>query len=349
MLKILFDGYWWRNGPPSGRSVLRSIVHTWLEMYPDDGIGLAVPGSDKAVAEAELGALVKLHPLRLRPHAISNIIELPRIRGYQALFSQNFAPHASASKSVVFLHDLIFVDHPEWFTRAERLYLSLIAPLAKRSDVIITSSRSERERILRSLGMGVPVVSAGLSVPKEFMETAPEEPPVGLRPDSFLLTVGRLNSRKNLARLVEALTEGNLVDESCPLVIVGERDGKPGSPARSSESVRLLGGVSDAQLKWLYQHCRLVVFPSLDEGFGLPVLEAGLCGAPMAISDIPPFREIGDANTTVFFDPSSSMSIRAAVGEALTKRTGSRTSRSLDSSWEDVVAKCRHAIAKGLE
>ncbi len=348
-MRILFDGYWWRAGPPSGRNVLRSLVHTWLEMYPDDVVGMAVPATDVRSVSAELGHRVELHRLRLRPHAFSNILELSRIRGYEALLSQNFAPPRTASRNAVFLHDLIFVEHPEWFTRSERVYLSPIVRLARRADVILTSSNSERERILRSLGSGVPVVAAGLSVPKDLVEVEPMEPLVDLRSGAFLLTVGRLNSRKNLANLVSALAEGGLINADLPLVIVGERDGKLGGTGGPDEWVLFVGGVSNAELKWLYSNCRLAVFPSLDEGFGLPVLEAQLCGAPMAVSDIPPFREMAGPTGAVYFDPRSNASIGSAVRLALDKASAGRNPGALTTSWEKVTAKCRSALASGLE
>ncbi|HJQ16820.1 MAG TPA: glycosyltransferase family 1 protein [Allosphingosinicella sp.] len=122
----------------------------------------------------------------------------------------------------------------------------------------------------------------------------------------FILAVGHLERRKNYRRLVAAIAR--LRDQGLPstLLIVGN-DGGDG-PAIGAEvdrlglagRVRILGGISDAELAEIYSLCSLVVFPSCYEGFGIPLLEAMAARRPLVLSDIPVFRELTEGQGTYF-------------------------------------------------
>ena len=109
--------------------------------------------------------------------------------------------------------------------------------------------------------------------------------------------------------------------------------------------VRFVGGIDDSALTWLYENCRLFVFPSLDEGFGLPVVEAALSGAPMVLSDIPAFREL--APGAAFFDPLDPASIAAVVAAELAGPP-SASPQVLVPTWTDVVGRIRAVVAEEL-
>ena len=133
-----------------------------------------------------------------------------------------------------------------------------------------------------------------------------------------MLAVGRLNVRKNLERLIVALAGTGLIHPGFPLVIVGQENGfTTGMPSLESASGSVIrtGFVSDAHLRWLYAHCATFAFPSLDEGFGLPILEAAYSAAPMATSAIPAFEEFGAIGS--FFDPLDTDAIAVAVRESM--------------------------------
>ncbi len=107
--------------------------------------------------------------------------------------------------------------------------------------------------------------------------------------------------------------------------------------------IHFLGHVTDDELRWLYENCDLFVFPSLGEGYGLPLLEANTLGAPAIASDIPVFRELKLA--TEYFDPRSVDEMAAAILRGL----GSATAvGAIELTWDDVVRNIRGAVETGL-
>ena len=298
-MKVVIDAFWLVDGPPSGRMVLRESITAWLIAHPHDELFLVVP--ERAERESRvlfpsttvIGTPAALHPL-------ANVLVLPRVaRRVHAdlIVAQNFAPFSRARPSVVFVHDVLFQTNPRWFTPAERLYLSLLPPLMTRASRVLTSSQNEVRRI-RSHNRRVRDVQAvGLGIAASLGQDALAEPVPGLQAQSFLLTVGRLNVRKNLRNTIEAAVQSGTINVTKPLIVVGAASGRGEQLSARAEaavaegSVRFLGSVSDATLRWLYEHCRLFLFLSLDEGWGLPPLEAANLGATVLASDRPVFHE----------------------------------------------------------
>ncbi|UOX99766.1 glycosyltransferase family 4 protein [Blastococcus sp. PRF04-17] len=241
----------------------------------------------------------------------------------------------------------MFEEHPEFFTRSERVYFAGMPWSARFADVLLTSTHAEAGRIARTRPrLAGKVRPIGLTVPESFAATSAQNPDLGLEPGRFLLCVGRLNARKNVNRLMDALRAEDLLGDDFPLVVVGEPDGL--AIARidpTDRRFRFVGGVSDEALRWLYEQCRLFVFPSLDEGFGLPVVEAAICGAPMVLSDIPAFREL--APGAVFFDPLDVASIGAAVRDELAG-SPSPAPEVVVPTWSEVVGRIRTAVVERL-
>jgi glycosyltransferase involved in cell wall biosynthesis len=351
-VRILFDAFWWMHGPPSGRNVVRSIVAEWLAAYPADSITLAVPrGTDAASLGLEPGGRQPaIHWSRVPQQAASAALEIGRFRDYDVVFTQNFTPIRSKALRVVFIHDVMYQEHPEWFTKPERLYLAPLTRLARGADLILTSSRAERARIARlNPRLASRVHDVGLAVPKDFHSAAAAPLRPGLRPKRFLLTVGRLTARKNLEALIHSLRQSSLISPDFPLVVVGAPDGLNGLDAAQSAATHTdvvwTGPVSDGELKGLYTACAVFVFPSLDEGFGLPALEAAACGAPIALSRIAAFEEFGYIGA--FFDPTDSADIARGVREALDDPTEGFGGAS-SYSWESTVRKSRALISAVL-
>jgi alpha-1,3-rhamnosyl/mannosyltransferase len=156
-------------------------------------------------------------------------------------------------------------------------------------------------------------------------------------PPRYVLYLGMNKPHKNLARLVEAWAQARrqatteaAADPSIQMVIAGREDARYPQARQAAErlaaDVRFLGAVAEADMPALYSGATLFVFPSLYEGFGLPVLEAMACGAPVACSTAPSLLEIvGDAALT--FDPldvneMASVLTRALSDEALRRRLG---------------------------
>jgi glycosyltransferase involved in cell wall biosynthesis len=354
-ISVLFDGYWMVDGPPSGRNVLQSLVRNWADAFPGDDVTVALPSfadfSDAQLSKA-FGERVRTTIVRapIRNHGAWTTLALRNIvRQYDVVLTQNFAPLfvRGPATVAVFLHDALFVEHPNWFTRLERLYLGAIRPTLRFADVVLTSSKAESARISAvwprvgrktfPIGLGVP---HGLTVAES---KKPSMSRIGDRP--FILSVGRLNVRKNIANMIAAYQSDEGIASGYDLVIVGASDGKYNAVLQSDRenAVIFTGHVSDEELSWLYSHAELFIFPSLDEGFGLPLLEARMFGTASVASDIPPFREIG--GSAAYFDPTSISSIARAVRLGLssdrTRSTIATTPADSEHDWGKVVRAAR--------
>lgn len=356
-MRILFDAYWWISGPPSGRNAVQGIVEAWVHTFPADHVCLQVRPRDKARVESDLMARGLSLELRTasrwaRVHALSAIFGRHRANKYDASIWQNFGPLLPVGIRCVLLHDVLFVEHPEWFSPLERWYLRLIRPSLKNAPIIFSTSMSETRRIAETWGeLRKKIVPVGLGVPLGVQRATPE-PVVGYgsRPE-FVLTVGRLNIRKNISRLIEAFALSQACKSgSHALYIVGERDGlgeELGERVQSEigRSVFFLGAVTDAQLSWLYTAAALFVFPSLDEGFGLPLVEAAYFETTAIASDIPVFRELGTA--AGYFDPESTAGIANAIDNAVTT-TIPRQAFPGTYQWSETVSRMRSSIDSAL-
>lgn len=319
-MKVVFDAYWWVQGPAALRHVLREVVLAWAREHPTDELALVVRSRHLAEARASVPAGVRLVPSRLRPQALLASLATERARrrlGYDAVLVHNFAAR-SRGVSTVYLHDVMFETDPQWFTSLERAYFSRMVAWVRRADVVFSSSAAEGGRITRHTSARR-VVPVGLGLSTELLD-GPQEPVAGLAP-GYLLTVGRLNIRKNLGRTIAGVLASGVVSPDRPLVVVGSRGGRDEALAPELEAavadgrVRFLGHVSEAQLRWLYAQARLFCFLSLGEGFGMPPVEALAFGTPVLASDLEVFRENLPAGTT-FVDPSDVTAVADAVREA---------------------------------
>jgi glycosyltransferase involved in cell wall biosynthesis len=247
---------------------------------------------------------------------------LPRLAsraGVDVLHSlANTAPLYGGFRRVVTIHDLIHRFHPETHGGLKARGVALLVPLAvRRSHRIITVSAATADDLvahLRTARSKIDVVHSG--VPP--VRTEPVAPSFD-RP--FVLTVAAKRPHKNLPRLLQAWAR--LDPATRPLLVAPgygtwHDDELAAEAARLgiADDVRMLGWVSDAELEGLYAGARAFVFPSLYEGFGLPVLEAMARGLPVACSDRGSLREIaGDA--ALLFDPEDPAAIAAAVQRLL--------------------------------
>jgi len=345
-VKVLFDGYWLLDGPPSGRRVVDSFLRTWSADWPGDELVVAVPRRERDEVAALLADLpVELRSVRRRPHGISAMTEMGSLADVDVVLAQNYTPLRSRAIRATFIHDLMFEEHPEFFTRSERVYFAGMPWSARFADVVLTSTQAEADRIARTRPrLAGKVRAVGLSLPGSFAGSTATDPGLDLQPGRFLLCVGRLNARKNVNRLIDALRAQDLVSDDFPLVVVGEPDGLAIAKIDPGDRrFRFVGGVSDGSLRWLYEQCRLFVFPSLDEGFGLPVVEAAVCSAPMVLSDIPAFREL--APGAAFFDPHDEASIGAAIRTELAGEPSPPPAVGVPT-WSEVVGRIRAEVAE---
>jgi glycosyltransferase involved in cell wall biosynthesis len=227
---------------------------------------------------------------------------------------------------VVTVNDVMALEHPDWFTRANALQQRLVLPraLAIAARVIVPSEYT-RERLRVTLDVDparVDVVPYGVGpafTPGTADSAALERLGVEGR---YVLTVGTLQPRKNLQAALAAFERTTAEGLPHTLVVAGARGWRDealvellGKPSLSGR-VRVLGEVADEQLVELYRGAECLVFPSLYEGFGFPALEAMACGTPVVCANRTSLPEVaGDA--AVLVDPDETAAFAAALAEVL--------------------------------
>jgi glycosyltransferase involved in cell wall biosynthesis len=237
------------------------------------------------------------------------------------------APAWGRFKRVVTIHDLHYRVVPDAHFGLLGLGMRVLVPLAaRRSDRVIVDAASTRADVLRFLPVGeerVDVVPLGVSAGEQAEPVAEAELRAKLRADDrpILLTVSAKRPHKNLLRLLDAVAR--IPVERRPVLVL------PGYPTPHEAElrehavttgvagdVRFLDWVSAAELEALYAAAAAFVFPSLHEGFGLPVLEAMRRGTPVACSNTSSLPEVaGDA--ALLFDPTDPAAITASIERLL--------------------------------
>lgn len=258
----------------------------------------------------------------------------PRERDVTHFFNYYVPPFVRGGK-VVTVHDMAFRVCPETVRLKTRLFLGLVlGGSIRRADRVVTVSEFSRQEILRFYHLPpekVVVVPNGVDAGRfhpgygaGVVKGAREKYGIGGR--RYFLSLGNLEPRKNLVRLVRAYgmfrkryMEGIGDKEGLPLLaIAGGKGWMYGGIFREVKKeglegdVAFTGYVADTDVPALMAGADLFCFPSLYEGFGMPVLEAMACGTPVLASDIPALREVvGDAGILV--DPLSARAIASGM------------------------------------
>ena len=258
-------------------------------------------------------------------------------------------------RNVVVVHDLFPLTNPEWFSP---VFAAVQATLLRahlrfaRTIAVVSEPMAKEVRSRARPGAQIVLVpnapSAVFLAPRDTSSGVLER--LELVSGGYLLVVGSMDPRKNLARIFEAY--GALSAEqrsSLPLVVVGTSNAIFGtSRIEWPSGVIRAGYVRDEELVDLYSNARATVFGSLAEGFGLPVVEAAACGSPLLLSNIDVFRWLC-GSTATYFDPLSTASItdvlRLAVDDSVVPHAHRLREVSSRFSWETSADHLLDAVA----
>jgi glycosyltransferase involved in cell wall biosynthesis len=275
------------------------------------------------------------------------------------------APAWGPWKSVVTLHDLAFLLYPETHTLASREYYAATGVSVRRADRVIAVSQRTASDAVRLLGVDparirvVHEAAAPAFGPRPLESLPPVAARLGIDLDRpYVLFVGTIEPRKNLTLLLEAFA---FVRESyeVQLVLAGPRGwlDEPifAAHARSglSDAARFVGSLDEEDLAVLYSHASAFALPSLYEGFGLPVLEAMACGAPVVCSNAGPLPEVaGDA--AVLLAPDDARAWASTLRRVLTDASLSADlrargfARAAAFSWQRTAIATREVYREAL-
>src|SRR5438034_2296915 len=299
-------------------------IRSLLEALEDEDVELrryGFGGSSRALVPVrDVGWYLGALPVRARRDNV-DVLHCPTHR----------APMGSHVPLVVTFHDLAVLRHPESFNRWTRTYSRLVLPrVARAARRLIAVSEFTRRELLELL-----------DVPEEKVRVVPNAvgPPFAAVGDAaagdYVLAVSTLEPRKNLPRLVDAFQRAHL--NGCRLLVAGARGW--GSVSLDGDRVNWLGQVGDDELARLYRGARCVAYVSLYEGFGLPVLEAMACGAPVVAARTAASEEVSDG-AAVLVDPLDPDAIAAGLAEAVDRRDELRVQgleRARAFSWADAA------------
>jgi glycosyltransferase involved in cell wall biosynthesis len=262
-----------------------------------------------------------------RSFLLSKRLHKDRINIYHGL--SNELPNnirKSGTKSVVTIHDLIFVRHPEWYKPVDRkIYEKKFKYSSRCADKIVAVSQQTKSDLIEYFGIEenkITVIYQGCN--EIFMQKVTHEitsevlKKYGV-PDKYILTVGTIEERKNLLQIIKALHQGHI---NFPLVAVGKptsylNEIKRYISKNKVKGITLLHNVPLSDLPALYQNAAMFIYPSVFEGFGIPILEALWSGVPVITSKGGCFSEAG-GTSSIYIDPGNPGEIYSAINELLT-------------------------------
>ncbi len=283
---------------------------TGVELVP-----LRRGGSGRAAAVYRDAVWYPLTLPRLARSANVDVLHCPTFRG---------PLRRPACPLVVTVHDLAVLRHPEAFNTWTRWYSRLCVPRVVRAATrVIAISEFTKRELVEVLGVSAHKVAV---IPNGIEDVFKADGPAA--EGDYLLTVGTLEPRKNLARVQNAAAKLGM-----ELRIAGA----PGWGKVEAEG--WLGRVPDDELAALYRGAACVVYPSLYEGFGLPIAEAMACGAPVVTSRGGATEETA-GGAAVLVDPVDVASIARGIEEAMARRDELRRlglARALAFSWDETA------------
>jgi glycosyltransferase involved in cell wall biosynthesis len=255
--------------------------------------------------------------LRPAPYPLWEQIALPRyVRGETPAIlhsTGNTGPvlRLGPSRFVLTVHDLIFLERRplrSWRQRLGRLYRRVIVPRAiRRANWIIVDADATRTQLVARYPSVTNRISViGIPIAERFFT----DRPAARAAQPTYIAFGGIDPRKNVDRILEAFAIVHATEPSSELILIGTQGRLDGNRAPAGVHARRY--ISEDELLELYASASGLVYPSLSEGFGVPILEATALGIPVITSDRDPMRELA-GEATILVDPENSQAIAAAM------------------------------------
>ena len=295
-MKVLVDVTTWTSGRTGIGLYTERLLRAMESLGHDDEMLLASNGDMAGIDVAGrcLGPKMPLRALWMQTAmAAHGLRQRPDI----AFYPNYMAPLVRTCPTVVTVHDLAVFIHPETFTFKKRvLQRALLPTIIRRADAILTPSESTRRDILTRVDVDpAKVVAIHLAADPAFHQPIDDDQAQQLRerlqlPDRYLLAVGTLEPRKNLVRLISAFERVHEQDPDIRLLLVGGKGWRDAAiravleGSSAAAAIDALGYIDFSTLRVLYSDALALCYPSLYEGFGLPVVEAMASGTPVLVS-----------------------------------------------------------------
>lgn len=266
------------------------------------------------------------HPLK------RYFFELPSLcRKYQLdlMHTQYFIPFSRPCPIVCTIHDICFEHYRNIFTKKEYLTQKLLIPYAAKNSVCIFTVSSHAKKDIQehyNIREDKVIITYNATDPSFRKLTSSElmlkelKRKFEIKADRYILSVGNLQPRKNLVRLIQAFIKLKKTEPEIQLVLVGKKawmyDEILRTAIEGSEDIIFTDYVDQKDLVRLYNGAELFVYPSFFEGFGIPPLEAMACGVPVVVANATSLPEVvGDAGS--YFDPYDIDSISESIKKML--------------------------------
>ena len=330
-------------------------------------VSQAMGGQQRVTAEilSRLGDVEAMAPARplggVKGHLWEQTALAWRARG-KLLWSPSASGPLSVRRQVVTVHDVAFLDVPEFFApNFVRVYAALIPRLARRVDKVVTVSEFSRQRIAHLFGLDpetVDVIPNGVSAHfRRYGADAIARTRAALRlPPRYLLLQATSDRRKNLKRTLEAW---RAAQASAPPDLVLAVTGNLArahvfgdlGPIDETPRTHLLGFVDEAHIGPLMAGAETFLFPSIYEGFGMPIVEAMACGAPVLTADATATSEVA-GGAALLVDPLDTQSIAEGISRMIVdaplrerlRAAGFERAQAFD--WDDAAGLYRELFSR---
>lgn len=365
-LRIAVDATTWAPNRTGVGLYTERLLTAWRDLGTSDELTLYTNRFSEDPANSGLPVRGPNMPIRAVWLQTAMAAQLWRHRPDVAFFPNYLAPLVPVPgvPFVLTVHDLAVFLYPETFTFKKRVLQRAALPwLVRRAAAVLTPSESTRRDVLRLLG-GRPsqVVAVPLAATDDLRIRPTPAVVAQVRaelqlPDHYVLAVGTLEPRKNIVRLVRAFEAIAAEFPDVGLVVAGGKGWRDDEIQRAlgntpvRHRLRSVGYVSPAALNVLYSEAQVLCYPSLYEGYGLPVAEAMACGTPVVTSRGSSLDEVG-GDAVVAVDPLNTGAIAAALREVLasaelrTDLRGRGLARSAQFTWRKTAETTRDVFQR---